>query len=578
MIGRYVELKKAGRNYKGLCPFHGEKTPSFNVSSDRQIFHCFGCGEGGDAISFLMRHDGLSFPEAARILARECGIEIEETESGERGIAERVFAANELALAYYRESLESDEGADARAYLAKRGLDPETIRDFDVGFAPDRWDGVASRLEGTDVDAEVAEQAGLLVPRRDGRGRYDRLRGRVVFPIRDVRGRVIGFGGRALGPDQEPKYLNTPESPVFHKRRAFYGFPHALEGIRRSGRAIVCEGYFDRVALHRAGMSEGLATCGTALTQEHGADLRRRTKQVVLLFDGDAAGEKAVERALELLLPHGLRVKAAALPAGHDPDTYLAEFGPDALQHLIDKAPDALEVLIARSLAQGFSTPVEKADAVGRVTPFIALLPNRIERDEYTRRLAIATNSDPGAVQSIVRGDATGRTRGQRVAAEELEPAARPRQAASKDERHLHDLAVLLYRHPDVATPDAVRDVSAIVPEGSWKAVVQCLLEAAEAGRVDESGAVDLFALGERLDADATARLREVAVSERFADGEHPPERILRDLLRYFGKRELDAELRELTRRMREPGADVDSLLHERQRLQERARRLRAAS
>ncbi|MCZ6783619.1 MAG: DNA primase, partial [Proteobacteria bacterium] len=566
LIGRYVELKKAGRSYKGLCPFHNEKTPSFNVSPDRQIYHCFGCDVGGDVIGFLMSHETLTFPEAARILAREIGIEIPETAPGERGVSERVFAAIELAQKLYREALDSPAGARARAYLADRGLDAETIERFGIGFAPDRWDAVTSALAAAGIPSAMGEKAGLLAERQRG-GHYDRLRGRVVFPISDVRGRVIGFGGRALAADQEPKYLNTTESPVFRKRESFYGFPFALEAIRRSERAIICEGYFDRIALHRAGLAEGLATCGTALTREHGRQLARRTRQAVLLFDGDEAGSKALERALEVLLPEGLRIRGAALPAGHDPDTFLAAEGSDALRELVDKAPDALELVMQRALDEGRASPAEKADAVGRVAPLIALVTDPVERAEFVRRLAVAAGADARAVESVVR--AAGR--GVRAPASEL-PEARPRRAKDPvEERQLRLLAALLFRHPRLAERRGPERTLEFVPDGSWKAVLEHLFTAAGEGALDSSGALDLFRVEEGLDEEARSRLREIAFEEALRESETPVEDAFDQVLDWFARRQRKAASEDLTRRMQEPDADDAALLAEKQRqLEER--------
>ncbi len=268
-----------------------------------------------------MAHEGLSFPEAARNLAAELGIEIPDERDGtDAGLVTRIFEANQVAQDFYRESLHGDDAKAARSYLVTRGFDGAAAEAFGIGFAPARWDAVAGRLRERRIAADIGVQAGLLAERKSGKGYYDRLRGRVTFPIQDVRGRVIG--GRALEPDQEPKYLNTPESPVFQKRLSFYGYPDALESIRRSGRVILCEGYFDRIAFARAGMGEALATCGTSLTLEHGVALRRRTKEIVLVFDGDAAGQSATEKALGVLLPHDLRVRVAQLPDGQDPVSY----------------------------------------------------------------------------------------------------------------------------------------------------------------------------------------------------------------------------------------------------------------
>ena len=565
LIGRYVELKRAGRNFKGLCPFHGEKTPSFNVSPDRQIFHCFGCNEGGDVIGFLVKHDGLSFPEAVRMLAAECGIEIAESSrgsSGERGLAERLYSANEVAQRVYREALAASQNQAARDYLKARGLGDDAVDRFGVGLAPDRWDAVVRSLESAGIPAEIGERAGLLAARRapDG-GHYDRLRGRITFPIHDVRGRVIGFGGRALQDEQEPKYLNTPETPIFRKRETFYGFPDALGELRSAQRAIVCEGYFDRIALARAGLGEALATCGTALTREHGVQLCRRTAQVVLLFDGDEAGNRAVERSLEVLLPAGLRVKVAALPGGEDPDSFLTRRGDGALRALVDSARDAVDFVIQQAADAGCATPAQKADVVNRVVPLVALIPDPVERVEHARRLANWAATDEPAVQAAVR------TAVQRGTAPLIEPSRSAPRRAAGDERHLHELAVLLFRKPALAGRFTRETLESLLPEGSWKAVVGVLLEAAESGWTDESGSVDLFSVEERLDEDARARLREVAVDDELFRSAIEPESAIDALVGRLDKRRIDARQRELTRRMAEPEANHDEILREKNRL-----------
>jgi len=420
-IGRFVSLKRSGRSYKGLCPFHDEKTPSFHVNPDRQAFHCFGCQEGGSAFTFLMKIENLTFPEAVRVLAREYGIEVPESGGGDQGATERIFEALEAAQELYLRGLQKP-GNPGAAYLEKRGIDAATIEKFGIGFVPDAWDSVANFLREKEISAATGARAGLLAERSSG-GHYDRLRGRVTFPIRDVRGRVIGFGGRAIGEDQHPKYLNTPESPVFHKRDVFYGFPAALEPIRRSERAVVVEGYFDQIALYRAGIEGSVATCGTSLTVEHGRGLRRRTQNVVLMFDGDEAGQKAIERSLEVLLPAGLRVSAVLLPPGDDPDTMLAREGAEVLLKLVDEAPSAIELVIRRAVARGCKTPWEKADAVASVAPVLALVESAVERTDYCVQLAFAVGTEERHVQSAVRAAARGDRR---------RPRGGPRRAAAQ--------------------------------------------------------------------------------------------------------------------------------------------------
>ena len=548
LVGRYVDLKKAGRNFKGLCPFHDEKTPSFNVQPDRQIFHCFGCGEGGDVISFLQSHDGLSFPEAARVLARELGIEIPEASGGDSGLIARLASANETAQKLYRASLVTDAGSVGRAYLDDRGLDADSIERFGIGYAPDSWDAVAKALSQAGLSADVGERAGLLKPRQRGGGHYDHLRGRVVFPIFDVRGQVIGFGGRSLSEEQQPKYLNTPETPLFRKREALYGFPFALEAIRRSQRVVICEGYFDRIALERGGVAEALATCGTALTVEHARQLKRRTREVILLFDGDAAGEKAIERALEVLLPEDLNVRAVSLPAGHDPDTFLLEHGGDALRLLVDRAPDALDVVMRAALAKGCASPAQKAEVTERMARLIALIANPVKRGEYdVRRLALGANADLNAVGQVVRSAAAQ----SRSAQSQADAAPRLPRRESREDHHLRRLAALLVRHADLASPSLRDEIAQTLPRGSWQALLLCLIDAASAGHTDSSGAVDLFTVEQELDSDARQRLGEAATLDAEFDEGTPPAEVLADMLAWFRKRQESEIAQGITRQLR---------------------------
>jgi DNA primase len=575
LVSRYVELKQAGRNWKGLCPFHDEKTPSFNVNPDREIFHCFGCQAGGDVISFLMQNEGLSFPEATRTLAAELGIEIpEDRDDRDAGLTARIYEANSIAQDLYREALSEDQAKQARSYLVSRGFDAAAAEEFGIGYAPASWEAVASRLRERRIALEVGAHAGLLAERKTKTGHYDRLRGRVTFPIQDVRGRVIGFGGRALEADQEPKYLNTPETPVFAKRQAFYGYPDALEAIRRAGRVILCEGYFDRIAFARAGLREALATCGTALTSEHGAQLRRRTREVVLVFDGDEAGQAATEKALAILLPHGLRVRTAAIAGGQDPDDVLQAQGAEALRRLVEEAADALEFAIHNALRQGSTTPDQKADAVSHLAPLIARVADVVSRDEYIRRLALALGASTAAVASVVRDAARGATRTPTVEAESLGLERERRDAP--EARQLRSLARLCLQSPELFGDETALTLEQVLPEGSWKAIIRQIIQVAEEGLLLTAGegGVDPFAVESRLDEDAVHRLREIAVDNRPIDTARSAEQILNDLLRWFELRQLAAREQELKQKLRDPNEDHDALLAERHELllQRRAR------
>ena len=549
LVGRFVSLKPSGRNHKGLCPFHDEKTPSFSVNRERQSYKCFGCGEGGSAFGFLMQLENLSFPEAVRTLAAEHGIEVPETGSGERGLTERLHEANEIAQTGYREAL-SGRSKAALDYLSQRGIDAATIERHGIGFAPDRWDFVAEALRAKKISAEIGERAGLLAERRSG-GHYDRLRGRVTFPIRDVRGRVIGFGGRAIGEGQEPKYLNTPESPIFRKRQSFFGLPQALEPIRREGRAVVVEGYFDLIALNRAGIGSALATCGTALTEDHGRELRRRTRNVVLLFDGDEAGQKAMERSLEVLLPADLRVHAAVLPAGDDPDTFLAREGDEALRELVDAAPSGLDVVMRRAVASGVSSPAEKADAVAALAPLLALISSPVEAGAYAKQLALAVDTEAHHVEAAVRAVRRGQD------ARDALPIA-PR-AEPAEVRKLRRLARGLVEHPHLATRVRSEGLDAFSTEHPVVELLHRLVRAA-----GEKRCVYLEELSVGLSDAARSLLYALAVDD------HPPEegaaeQTVDDTNRWLHRQLERARQRALTEALRSGGADVESLLREKQ-------------
>ncbi|MFQ5416932.1 MAG: DNA primase [Myxococcota bacterium] len=549
LVGRFVSLKQAGRNHKGLCPFHDEKTPSFNVRPDRGSFYCFGCHEGGDAISFLVKIENLSFPEAVRALGRQVGIEIAESDSRDRGESERLIAANAAAQSCYREALASAPNPGA-AYLASRGIDADVIERFGLGFAPERWDTVVQALRAAHIAEADGAKAGLLCERSSG-GHYDLLRGRVTFPIHDVRGRVIGFGGRAIGDGQEPKYLNTPESPVFHKREAFYGFPASLEPIRRKGRAVVVEGYFDLIALHRAGIEEVVATCGTALTEQHARNLRRRTHEVVVLFDGDEAGQRAAVRSLEVLLPQGLRARAAALPRGDDPDTFLAREGAEVLSKLVEEAPSALDIAIRRAVSGGCGTAWEKADAVAAVAPLIALVPSEVERAEHCNQVALAVGSEARHVEAAVRKAARGED------ARDAIPVA-PRRS-SAEERNVLQLVRSLIEHPQQAQRVSLDDVAALVTDESLAELVRKLLEAASRG-----SAFDLEQVGEGLPGESRNLLRSLEAGDEI--DEATATRTIDDTLRWLRNRRRREERRALTERLRDPNTDWRAVLAEKQR------------
>lgn len=406
VVSSYLPLKRSGANHLGLCPFHQEKTPSFNVNATRQIYHCFGCGVGGDVFSFLMRMEGLSFPEALRRLGERAGIEVEEqalspAEEERRREIDRLCRLSEVACDFYHRLLmDAPEGAPARRYLKERGFGREAAQQFQLGYAPERWEALAGHLAAKGLDLKGArERLGLLRPGKEGRGDYDLFRRRLLFPILDLRGRVVAFGGRVLD-DALPKYINSPESPIYHKGRILFGLYQAREGMRQSGEGIVVEGYFDQMALYRAGFPQAVATCGTALTAEHARLLKRYAKRLLLLFDQDSAGRKATFRAMDVLLPEEIPAAVVELDPGEDPDSFLRRRGSAAFRERLAAARPVLEVYIEASLAAHGESVEGRARAVEEILAKLRLLPGRIERSLYCQLLARRTGLDEGLLQA----------------------------------------------------------------------------------------------------------------------------------------------------------------------------------
>lgn len=401
VVSEHLSLSRAGQNLKGLCPFHAEKTPSFMVSPARQIFHCFGCGAGGNVFTFLMKLTGLSFPETVRELARRAGVAIpapvSDREPDKRSDArERVEKINESAAAWFqRNLLDAELGKEARAYLAGRGIRPETMEAFKLGWAPTSWDGLLRSLADEGFSPSEAALAGLVVPKEQaGRtasevaGYYDRFRGRVMFPIHDLRRRVIAFGGRVMG-DGVPKYLNSPDTPVFQKGRCLYGLDRAREAASRTEMLVIVEGYFDAISLHQAGISNVIATLGTALTPDHVQAIRRFVRRVVLLFDPDPAGVRAALRTLELFMGSGIAVRVVSLPGGEDPDAFVRTHGAESFLTLQERAPSLLDFAVEHCLQGAASGTVE--DRIRSVDEILCILQkaeHRIEKEECMRRVA----------------------------------------------------------------------------------------------------------------------------------------------------------------------------------------------
>lgn len=400
LIGGYISLKKVGRNFKALCPFHAEKTPSFMIYPDKQFFICYGCGVGGDLVTFVMKHERLEFIEAVELLAEKAGMEIPRG-AGPAGSSRRspeLYRAHELAARFYQRLLQEDpEAEEARGYLRKRGLEPPIWQEFGLGFAPHRWDALVELANREGISGSVLERAGLAAARESGEGLpagqagwYDRFRGRVLFPIWDSRGRVIAFGGRLYQERAEgPKYLNSPETELYVKGRILYGLHLAASKIRERDFCIVVEGYLDVVTPFQHGVRNVVASMGTSLTEAQVKLLRRLTHNVVIVYDGDAAGEAATLRGLDLFLEAEMRVKVAVLPQGTDPDSLIRNHKVEAFARCLQESQDLFDYRLGLLTRQ-----FDPRETEGRIRicqdflPTLKRVPNAIQRAEYIRRLA----------------------------------------------------------------------------------------------------------------------------------------------------------------------------------------------
>ena len=390
LASEYLTLRKAGRNYLGLCPFHQEKTPSFTVNREKQIFYCFGCGEGGNVITLLMKIANKSFPEAIKHLAEKTGVILPVRTFGRDGqekesLHDEIVQLNLRAAQHFARNLVSPAGKIARDYLHKRAVAEETIKQFRLGYVPDVWRSLTDYIEGSGLSLKLAEQAGLIAAGKEG-SFYDRFRGRLIFPIENIFGEIIAFGGRILG-EGEPKYLNSPESPVYIKGKNLYGLNKAKEAIRHNGFCLIVEGYFDAISLWNAGVHNVVATLGTALTRDHLELLRRYTQDVVALFDPDAAGRKALDRSLELFLGANMHARALILPEGCDPDDFIKKYSKGKLDELIAVAPAISDYYIDNVLGDG-KTFEENRDLVKTAMEFVSKINNEIEKNLFIKRIA----------------------------------------------------------------------------------------------------------------------------------------------------------------------------------------------
>jgi DNA primase len=389
LISGYIPLKRAGRNFKALCPFHQEKTASFMVSPDRQIYHCFGCGVSGNAFKFLMQYERFEFPEAVELLAKKAGVTLPQLKEDSRAtsLATQLFKINEIAVLFYEHNLNSSPAVSVQQYLLKRGLKPKTAALFKLGFAWDRWDGLLNHLRSKGVSLALMEKAGLVLP-KEGGGYYDRFRNRIIFPIFDIKGRALGFGARVQDLTL-PKYINSPETPIYIKGRNLYALNLAKDSIRDNDCAVVVEGYLDCITPYQEGLTNIVASMGTALTPEQARLLRRYTRNVVMVYDADAAGEMASMRTLDIFVEEEMDVRVVSLPQGFDPDSFVRRHGIDQFKEKIRLAEDLFDYKLRMLSSRYNRQKIEgKSTIASLMLDTIGRFKNAVLKSEYVKKLS----------------------------------------------------------------------------------------------------------------------------------------------------------------------------------------------
>lgn len=553
VIGEYVDLRRRGNATIGLCPFHNEKTPSFNVNREGQFYHCFGCGKGGDVFSFLMDISGMSFMEAVENLAERAGLELPErrgTSETSRLQTERTAAANLAAAEYFHRTLSAPEGERGRDYLSGRALTPATIRAFRLGFAPEDTAGLLAFAKTKGIGPDDLDAAGILLKSKYGGPPFARFGGRVIFPIIDTAGRILGFGGRILAGDGA-KYVNSPETAVYHKSRVLFGLYQAKDTLKRERTAIVVEGYMDVISLHQAGIKNAIAASGTSFTADQGRIVSRLARGVTLLFDGDGAGVSAAARSADTLLSTDLAVTVSVLPGGHDPDSYIREYGADALREHLSNGMDIWEFKLL-ALSRGTIGPEDRTRLAGEIADSISLMTDELKRESYIKDLSFKLGIDDVAMRKAV----TGRIRKRTAAPQKGTDAAPEERTGSAQEREL--LACILH-YPDLARRFMEEAGAKPFSHPAVKKAAEAIFHRIVEGLEISPGAL-MTALDEGPAKEAVAAAAMTAMDETTASG------YIATNLRLFTERTLRAEIEDLGRKiMNEPDAGKKKTLLTRQ-------------
>jgi DNA primase len=511
IIGQHVQLKKRGQNHVGLCPFHSERSPSFTVNQDKQIYHCFGCGRGGDVFTFWMEYHNLTFPQSLKDLAERYNIDLPRyrdapAEREKAELKDQLFKINDLAADYLHAMLVKDAGGrPGRDYFSRRHISRETISAFRLGYAVNKWDGLVNYLRSKNISLDRGAKAGLIVPKKDG-GYYDRFRGRIIFPIIDLNHKVIGFGGRILD-DSLPKYINTPETPLYHKGDSLYGLDSAFKDIRERGLAIIVEGYMDMLVLRQHGISNVVAILGTALTSNQIRRLKGYTKEVVVLFDPDDAGRQAALKSFPLFLNGGISAKVLVLPQGEDPDSFVNRYGSDKFKELLEEATPIFDFYLDQALARMDAGVDGQIKVLSEVLPIFMDLEQEATKSLYVQRFSEKTNINEDLVREELR-----RRDDRRPESRDTSQLKRRLLSGQDLRKYGSDLQFLnlLVHYPE--TIDTFRDQEweLIVSDPEIIKIIRILMEKSPSG-----GDLDLNRIEESLDSPkAKEQLRRLLMSK----------------------------------------------------------------
>ena len=581
VVSDYVTLKKAGKNHRGLCPFHSEKTPSFMVNEEKQIFHCFGCGEGGDVFTFLMKVGHFSFPQAVEELAKRYGVklpsrELSTTQKKEMAKREALFQINQIASEYFHDLLtKRREGEEGRRYLSQRGISQEVIAEHRLGYSTDRWDGLVRYLQEKKVSLEMAWELGLIFPKKKvgdstlREGWYDAFRGRILFPIFDLHQRIVGFGGRVIREGQ-PKYLNSPESSIYHKGEILYGLHVAKRYAAEKDCVMIVEGYFDLLTLHQYGLKHSVATLGTALTTQHIRTLKRYTKNLITLFDADQAGIQATLRSLPLFLEEEVVGKTIALPKGEDPDGFLRKGNLEDFGKRMEQALPLIDFFFERLMK---TTDLKSVDGKVKVAKegvaLLAKIPDKIRRDFYVKAVAERLDIQESFLYEMLRSSPKEPSK----AGEDLRKSSMDKTFPKSEEMVVR----LMVQHPEF--------ISTLSKEEIFKEfenpILQKMAEALE-DLYQRKGRLDLPEALANFEEDLKGRLCEFAFQESGLEGGDRG-KILQDCIQKIREKRLKKEKGELLKKIKEAekqpeGKRLVPLLKEHQELAKKERGLQKDS